>query len=367
MNCFIIDHLRIVADIPGRIGKPVFFPVKRNLENLPDPGDQFSKQHIVHISGQGDCRSRQHASGRRQPSLFLLPPVLQHLPHQRKRKDKGKRSHHRPHEVIRFLDPGKGKTGKKDGVVLAAVIIIQLFPRIPQIFRRHVISPHHRGHKPVIHKFLGTIGLRPESRQIRPQKKESQKETFLRQHQASSGLNHRLLLFHPEQIRQNTDSRCQNAGQISELYDMKRIQKPHDIAGHRNAQHLGKQPSPVRKPGEDPGCERPEPQPQRQQHNPPAQKRNYIFSQKKPGGKEQNRQNTAVEQIIFLHDTPHLIYVIIFIYPSKIVLYAEFAVKNRNQKRLPPDRRKRMQAPASAFFCLSWRPGLLLFFSKTHF
>ena len=86
----------------------------------------------MHVSRNRDSRTCGKSGNKRKTLLDFLPlwlslhAIHRHLVNQGKRHGKGKSSHKSTHQVIGKLHLRMGKLGKKNGKVLAAIIIINM-------------------------------------------------------------------------------------------------------------------------------------------------------------------------------------------------------------------------------------------------
>ena len=129
-----IRHIRIMANIPGRVRKPVavhiFSPGK-----LLDPRNDLTVHNIVHISGYRYAKPCCHSCCCRNifflPGKIFLQPVHTHLIDNRKRQNKRKSSHKGTHQIISKLHLTSCQLCEKHGKILSAVIIINMPFAVP--------------------------------------------------------------------------------------------------------------------------------------------------------------------------------------------------------------------------------------------
>ena len=295
MDGFVISF-RIIADIPGGIGKPVGIISLGKSQEILHPWDHLSHQHIVHISRQTDSGAGQQAAQRRRPSRFgrrCLPRfgqmIQQHLPHQGKRQHKGKGRHKGSHDIIRLLHPCAGELCEKYGEILTAVIVVDGPFTVPEIPGRQRVAAHHGHHKSVVHEFLRPVGRRTESREVGPQKEKQDKQQLSVHHGSHMPLReHSPVGLGPHFSHPETQTPAGHAGDDSrpQAYIWPEGQQaagygyPGQKSRKSHAQHFGYHPTPVREIPEQQGRQGIAGHPQKHRHQPPFQKYIRVLSQK---------------------------------------------------------------------------------------
>ena len=132
----LIRHIGVMANVAGGIRKPILVPLG-NQSEIGQPRPYPGIDHVMHIAGHAHRHTCQKSSQRRRTSSLtcqsLTHPVSQQLPHQGTGEYKEKSSHKRPHEIVGQSHLSPRKLREENGKILAAVVVVDIFQRIPQV------------------------------------------------------------------------------------------------------------------------------------------------------------------------------------------------------------------------------------------